>query len=322
MNTLLQWLREVGQSMVGFFERPISEVGRDALDIGIVAVVIYWGLLVIRGTRAMQMALGLMLVSAAYAGARKLGLITVWTILDSIVTYFVLVVVVIFQADIRRALMRVGRGPLFRGQRTARETAVIEEVVKAAISLAQKRIGGLIVFEREAELSEFIETGTTLDADVSKELLYSIFIPSFENPMHDGAVIVREGRVWQAGAVLPLSGGSHDRTLGTRHRAALGISEETDAVVVVVSEERGAVSLCFNGNIVRNLDADSLREALFGLFYRQEKAAPAPKKKKKKSGAKPVKSPKSADRISLVPDEDDAIAAVPTAAASSTDDGV
>ena len=323
MNTLLGWLRDLGQGLIGFFERPIHEVGRDALDIGLVAVVIYWGLLVIRGTRAMQMALGLMLVSAAYAGARKLGLITVWTILDSIVTYFVLVVVVIFQADIRRALMRVGRGPLFRGQRTARETAVIEEVVKAAISLAQKRIGGLIVFERDADLSEFIETGTTLDADVSKELLYSIFIPSFENPMHDGAVIVREGRVWQAGAVLPLSGGSHDRTLGTRHRAALGISEETDAVVVVVSEERGAVSLCFNGNIVRNLDADSLREALFGLFYRQEKQPkPPPKKKKKKAKPSTSKtSPKAAERISLVPDEDDAIAAVPTAAASSTDDG-
>ncbi len=318
MEAFWTWLGEMANGLFGFFERPITEVLKDALDVGIVAVAIYWGLLIIRGTRAMQMALGLLLVSIAYLGARKLGLITVWTILDSIVTYFVLVVVVIFQADIRRALMRVGRGPLFRGQRTARETAVIEEVVKAAIALAQKRIGGLVVFEREAELGEFIENGTTLDAAVSKELLYSIFIPSFENPMHDGAVIVREGRVWQAGAVLPLSGGSHDRTLGTRHRAALGISEETDAVVVVVSEERGAVSLCFNGNIVRNLDADSLREALFGLFYRPTKAADAviPKKKKKKRAA----TQKSAERISLVPDEDDAIAAVPTAAASSAEE--
>jgi diadenylate cyclase len=108
-----------------------------------------------------------------------------------------------------------------------------------------------------------------LDADVSKELLYTIFIPSFENPLHDGAVIVRDGRVWQAGAFLPLAGtANRDRTLGARHRAALGITEESDAVVVVVSEERGAMSLCFDGNIVRGLDAPSMRDALFGLFYR------------------------------------------------------
>ena len=174
------------------------------------------------------------------------------------------------------------------------------EVVKAAQSLAQKRIGALIVFEREASLDEFITAGTVLDAAVTKELLYSIFIPSFENPMHDGAVVIRNGRVWQAGALLPLSSGSHDRTLGTRHRAALGISEETDAVAVVVSEERGAVSLCFNGNIVRNLDGDSLRDAIFGLFYRPQKATRAKKLKSKEM------------RTSIVPDldDDDEIAAV------------
>src|SRR5690606_1327310 len=171
-------------------------------------------------------------------------------------------------------------------QRTARETAVIEEVVKAANALAAKRIGGLVVFERDADLGEFIEAGTPLDAQVTKELLSSIFIPSFENPMHDGAVIVRDGRVAQAGAFLPLSSGAHDRSLGTRHRAALGITEETDAVVVVVSEERGAVSLCFNGNIVRNLDGESLRDALFGLFYRPTRNSRPP--------------PPSSGRISLV----------------------
>jgi len=126
------------------------------------------------------------------------------------------------------------------------------------------------VFERDAELDEFITEGTMLDAAVTKELIYSIFIPSFENPMHDGALIVRDGRVWQAGAVLPLGSGAHDRSMGTRHRAAIGISENTDAVAVVISEEKGQVSLCFNGNIVRNLDGDSLRDAIFGLFYRPQ----------------------------------------------------
>jgi diadenylate cyclase len=152
------------------------------------------------------------------------------------------------------------------------EHQVIDDAVRAASSLAQKRIGALVVFEREALLDEFIEAGTSLDAAVTKELLYSIFIPSHENPMHDGAVIIREGRIWQAGAFLPLTVSTKlDRNLGTRHRAAIGISEETDAVVIVVSEERGEVSLCFNGNVVRNLDSALLRKVLMGLFQKRQK---------------------------------------------------
>lgn len=270
------------QGLLSFFERGGAEIARDVIDIGIVAVLLYWVLSQLKGTRAMQMAIGLFFLFAVYFVARRFGLITVWAILDSMITYIVLIVVVIFQHDIRRALTRVGRRPFFRAQRTARETQVIEEVIKASSALAQKRIGALIVFERDAELDEFIETGTELDASVSKELLYSIFIPSFENPMHDGALIIRDGRVWQAGAFLPLAGTSRqDRTLGARHRAALGISQETDAVVVVVSEERGAVSLCFTGNIIRNLDSGSLREALYGLFYKPRKATATTTSKRK-----------------------------------------
>jgi uncharacterized protein (TIGR00159 family) len=227
------------------------------------------------------MAIGLALVFVVHQVARRFGFITIWSILDTLLTYVVLIIVILFQNDIRRALMRVGRRPFLKSQRTARETHLIEEVIKATSALAQKRIGALVVFERDAMLDEFIERGTELDAAVTKELLYSIFIPSFENPMHDGAVVVREGRVWQAGAFLPLTANPQlDRTLGARHRAAIGISEETDAVVVVVSEERGAVSLCFNGNIVRNLDDNSLREALLGLFYKKRK-----RRKRKKATA-------------------------------------
>lgn len=300
MEVLLDFFLGIGSSIGAFFVRDSPwELLRDVLDIGLVAALIYWGLVILKGTRAMQMALGLGLLFVGYLAARRFNLITIYQLLDSLVTYFVLVVVVIFQADIRRALMRVGSGgPLFRAHRTARETAVLEEVIKAAQQLAQKRVGGLVVFERDAELDEFTESGFELDAAVSKELLYSLFIPSFENPMHDGAVIIRDGRVHKAGAFLPLAGGSRDPTLGTRHRAALGISEETDAVVVVVSEERGAISLCFSGNIVRNLDGDSLREALFGLFYRP-KDRPAARKPR-------------GERTSLVPEdpsEDDVVLA-------------
>ena len=254
-----------------FFDRPIATVALDFADIGIVAFVIYRVLVLMKGTRAMQMGIGLALVFVMYQAARMLELVTLFTMMDSMLTYIVLIIVVVFQNDIRRALMRFGSRPWIRGVGNAQETHVIEEVIKAAQQLAQKRIGALLVFERDASLEEFLDEGTEIDAAVSKELLYSIFIPSFENPMHDGAVVIRDRRVWKAGCFLPLTASTRlDKTLGTRHRAAIGITEETDAVVVVVSEEKGNVSLCFNGNMVRNLDASSLREALLGLFYKRK----------------------------------------------------
>jgi diadenylate cyclase len=268
IQVLTGLLTNMSDAFLGFFQRTPLEVIHDCLDIGLVAVLIYWALVILRGTRAMQVAIGLCLVFLGYLLARRIGLVTVTTILDSVLAYLAVIVVIIFQSDIRRALARMGRRPLLRGQRTAKETQTIEEVIKAAGTLAQKRIGALVAFERSAALDEFIERGTELDAAVSKELLHSIFVPSFENPMHDGAVVIREGRIWQAGVFLPMAGSAGgDRSLGARHRAGLGITEETDAVVIVVSEERGSISLCFDGNIVRNLDVASLRDALYGLFY-------------------------------------------------------
>lgn len=254
----------------GFFVgREPERVLVDILDILLVAYVMYHVMLLLRGTRAMQINIGLALVFLVYHFARRTGLITLFTLLDAVLRYAVLIVVVIFQNDIRRALMRVGRQSIFRRASGARESQAVEEVVKAAQALANKRIGALLVFEREAALDEFIEHGTRLDAVVTKELLYSIFVPSYENPMHDGAVVIRNGRVWEAGAFLPLTESTKvDRMLGTRHRAAIGISEETDAVVVVVSEERGTASVCFGGNIVRDLEGNTLRQALVGLFER------------------------------------------------------
>jgi len=277
IDVLTSVLSQLSDGFLGFFQRSLSDVLHDCFDVGLVAVLIYWVLVILRGTRAMQVAIGLCLVFLGYLFARRVGLVTVTTILDSVLAYLAVIVVIIFQSDIRRALARMGRRPLLRGQRTAKETQTIEEVIKAAGTLAQKRIGALIAFERTAALDEFIERGTEVDAAVSKELLHSIFVPSFENPMHDGSVIIREGRIWQAGAFLPMAGtAGGDRSLGARHRAGIGITEETDAVVVVVSEERGAISLCFDGNIVRNLDVASLRDALYGLFY-------APKRSRRKA---------------------------------------
>jgi diadenylate cyclase len=287
-------LSEALARLAHFFARDVHAILWDVADIALVATILYFLLLLLKGTRAMQMGVGIVLVFVVYQSAKRLGLVTLYTMLDTLLTSIVLIIVVIFQQDIRRALMRFGRGPFFSSGGVALDHQVIDDAVKAATSLAHKKIGALIVFERESALDEFIESGTMLDAAVSKELLYSIFIPSHENPMHDGAVIIREGRMWQAGAFLPLTASTKlDRNLGTRHRAAIGISEETDAVVIVVSEERGEVSLCFNGNIVRNLDAALLRKVLLGLFQ---------KRQRRKFGAKDTERERrdTRDRISRV----------------------
>ncbi|MFT3921525.1 MAG: diadenylate cyclase CdaA [Myxococcales bacterium] len=261
-----------------YFAHSPQKLAIAILDVIVVAVLVYRVLLLLRGTRALQMGVGLVLVFLAYEASRRIGLLTLYSLLDGLLASMVLIIVVIFQSDIRRALMRFGGRTWWVPGSSAKATSAIEEVIKAATMLAQKRIGGLMVFERDAMLDEFIQRGTQLDAVASKELLYGLFIPSFENPLHDGAVVIRDGRVWQAGAFLPLTSNPDiDRTLGSRHRAALGISEETDAVVLVVSEERGAISLVFNGNMVRDVDASSLRDALPGLLFRR------PRRKKKKS---------------------------------------
>lgn len=267
---------EIFPLLHGLFAQGPLRVVADVGDVFLVAFLVYRVLLLVRGTRAMQMALGLGLMFVAYQLARIIGLVTLYTLLDSLLTYIVLLVVVLFQNDIRRVLARVGTQPFLRGAAQQREIYAIEEVVKAAAMMSQHKIGALIVFERDASLDEFVQQeGTTLDAAISKELLLSLFVSSPDNPNHDGAVVIRDGRIWQAGVFLPIAGSPKlDRSLGTRHRAAIGISEETDAVVVVVSEERGAISLCFNGNMARGLDPGSLRQALLGLFQASRKKRP------------------------------------------------
>jgi uncharacterized protein (TIGR00159 family) len=210
------------------------------------------------------MAVGLLVVFVVYQVTRWLELITLYSLLHTFLSSIVILAVIVFQDDIRRALFRVGRFAKFSH---AQEAATVDEVIKGATSLADKRIGALIIFEREARLDDFIEAGTDLDAAVSGDLLYAIFIPAFQNPVHDGAVIVRNFRIHKAGAFLPLTRNPNiEKTLGTRHRAGLGITEETDALAVVVSEERGTMSLCQEGRIEMGLDPDQLREALLAQF--------------------------------------------------------
>ncbi len=233
---------------------------RDVIDILLVTIGIYWLLLLIRGTRAFQILLGLLVLYAASVASEIFQLVTLRTVLENFVQYGVLIVIVLFQHDIRRALARVGRG-FFPSAVLQRETQMLEEVVRACQELSRKRVGALIVLEREIQLVDQIETGTQLDAAVSKDLLISVFIPY--SPLHDGAVLLQNGRVSYAGCILPLTMREDlPDGVGTRHRAAVGLSEETDAVVVVVSEETGGMSVALTGALVQGLDAPRLRAVL------------------------------------------------------------
>jgi len=259
--------------MSEFFQSLLDDSGGwvfALLDLIVVYYIVYVALLLIRGTRTVPMALGLLVVIILYVVSQQMGLATTYMLLDQFMSVVVIFILIIFQDDIRRALVRVGKFAWFA---KAQETAVVEEVIRAASMLAGKRIGALIVFEREASLNEFIlQAGTRLEASVTRELLYAIFIPALENPLHDGAAIIKNFQIRQAGVFVPLSANPRiDKTLGTRHRAALGITEQTDAVSVVVSEERGAVSVCFEGHMSKDLDPAQLRKTLLGLFS-QEKA--------------------------------------------------
>lgn len=238
---------------------------QDAVDIGIITFVIYWLIQLIRGTRAMQMIIGLVVVLLAYASSRMLGLFTLNWILDNFLGSIILVIIVVFQSDIRRALTQVGTAPLFGGVDRIERGQVMEEITKAVVALASKKVGALIVIEREVGLNEYIEMGTRLDAWVTRELLESVFMP--QSPIHDGALVIQKGRVIAARCFLPLSvDTSLGKALGTRHRAAIGLTEETDAVAVVVSEEQGKISLVVGGKVTQDLDGTQLRGALQGLF--------------------------------------------------------
>jgi uncharacterized protein (TIGR00159 family) len=242
---------------------------RDALDIFIVYYCVYRALLVLRGTRAMQVGVGLGVLFALYLVAQALELVTVLTVMGALISSMILIIVVVFQNDIRRGLQRVGSRAWFGTFSRSQEGKVIEEVVEAATELARHRIGALITFEQDANLDEFVgvHKGQVIDAQVTSELLVSLFVPEGVNKLHDGSVVIRNLRIAKAGVFFPMPEGRvMDQSFGSRHRAALGITEQTDAVVVIVSEERGTISFCFNGNIATNLDGQKLHSMLEAIF--------------------------------------------------------
>ena len=245
---------------------------RDTLDVVVVAVGIYWLLLLIKGTRAIQILVGLGALIGLRVAADFLELLTLAWLLDNFLGPAVLIVVILFQADIRRGLGRLGRG-FFPRLSERQESQIVEEVVRAAQALSARRIGALIVLERRTGLDDQVEAGTPLDAAVTKELLTTIFQPS--SPLHDGAVLIQQGRISHAGAILPLTLRTDlPEGVGTRHRAAVGITEETDAAVIVVSEETGSISVVMGGEMIRSLDAPRLRVVLRDALARPDEELP------------------------------------------------
>lgn len=255
----------------------------DLLDVTIVSVAIYELLKLIRGTRAVQMALGAGLVAAVYYVSSLGHFETINWVIRNIVGYVVFALIVLFQADIRRALAHFGRTPFFAlfGRADGTEE-VIEEIAVAATVLAGQRFGAIVAIEREIGLRNYIEGGIPLDATLTYDLLVTIFRPG--GPMHDGAVIIQRDRVAAAACFLPLTVNPRlSKDLGTRHRAAIGLTEESDAVAVIVSEETGIISLALDGHIERGLDPERLRSRLRGLLApsrsradgRRDRGAPA-----------------------------------------------
>ena len=235
---------------------------KDLAEILIVAWLVYRILLMYTGTRAFQVLLGFVLLVSVYVLAQAAGLRLIPYILSQVFTYGAFALIVIFQQEIRTALARLGRSRLFQLFARKEQQEVVEEIVKASDRLAKAKIGGIIAIERQVDLANHVDHGTPINAQVSAELLTTIFTPY--SPLHDGAVIVRRDQVAYAGSVILRLSESPtlDRALGTRHRAALGLSEETDALVVVISEESGQISLAHRGVLYRGLRPDDLQSRL------------------------------------------------------------
>lgn len=245
----------------------------DVVDIALMTFILYRTLLIIRGTRAVQSLAGLFVLMVVYVIADWLQLMSINWLLQQFFEISVLALIILFQEDIRRGLARAGGRFVLQG-RKASDLPLLEEVVRASYAMAARRMGAIIAIERGGSLDEYVDSATALDAQVSQSLLLSVFHPT--SPLHDGAVVIQKGRMACAQAFLPLTQSkSVSKFLGTRHRAAIGLTETTDAIVVVVSEERGVVSICHEGRLHTTTDANDLRQELQTLFQVDD-AVPAP----------------------------------------------
>lgn len=245
----------------------IIEYGLYVIDVLVVTILFYWIFLLVRGTRAVQALKGLIILLIMAFIAQRIGLNAFNFLLGRFWSVFILAFVILFQPEIRRALAEVGQRHFFRGFLKEAEPGYLNEIIEAVDILSKKKKGALIALERETGLKTQIETGIRIDGETSRELLSTIFLPS--TPLHDGAVIIQGNRVAAAGCLLPFTRNPDvSKRMGMRHRAALGLSEETDAVVIVVSEETGKISLAVGGRLTGNLDETTLANTLKNFLLR------------------------------------------------------
>ena len=240
---------------------------QDIADILIVSYIIYRLILLIRGTRAVQMLFGIFVITIIYFISSQLNLLALHWLLQTFLSSILLIIIIVFQRDIRRALTQMGKTPFLKTRDMAAND--LGEIISAAVYMARRRIGALIIIERNNGLRDYIESGFVLEANLLHELLVAIFFPM--SPMHDGGVIIRDGKIHSAGCLLPLSKNQNiAKRYGTRHRAALGLSEETDAVIIVVSEETQEISIVQDGEITSLADEEKLTSILQHIFLTQE----------------------------------------------------
>ncbi|WP_114571388.1 diadenylate cyclase CdaA [Exiguobacterium flavidum] len=248
----------------------------DVIDIAVVTFVIYKLMVIVKGTKAVQLIKGISVILISWFLSGFFGLKTLQFLLNQVITYGLLGIIIIFQPELRRGLEHLGRTSKFFSRSTIsdedEQTRVVDALVTSAQYMSKRRIGALITIERETGLSEYVETGIPLGSQITSQLLINLFIPN--TPLHDGAVIVQHGKLAAAACYLPLSESAHiSKELGTRHRAAIGVSEVTDSVTLVVSEETGGVSLAINGRLYRELDEEALRAKLLETLVKEEPVA-------------------------------------------------
>lgn len=244
---------------------------QDVVDIGLVWLIAYRVLILIKRTGTIQMLSGLGILAISFVVSQWFEFYALNWILEKFFSNLFVIIVVLFQGEIRRALAQIGSHPFFTGISSVMETHIIEEIAKGVISTAQKGYGALIVIEKDILVDYHIEMGTELDSKISAEVIESIFHP--QAPMHDGAILIRSGKIVSAGCFLPLSKNQAiDKNLGTRHRAAIGLTEETDALVLVVSEETRSVSIVNSGHMSPNVELAEVRQALYECYGFKYKA--------------------------------------------------
>lgn len=276
----------VGMPMGGFSFIDIARIG---IDIALVWYLLYKLIMIIRGTKAIQLLKGILIVIFVWIFSIVFKLETIQWITNQVILWGFLVIIILFQPELRRALEQLGRGSIFsRGNKTEEEVIehITDSIVNSCVYMAKRRIGALITIELGTGIDDYAETGIPINGELTNQLLTNIFTPN--TPLHDGAVIIKENKIIAAACYLPLSESSTiSRDLGTRHRAAIGISEVTDALTIAVSEETGAISYSRNGELHRNLDSDMLRVVLISNYTQSARTSGASnllKRRGKKNG--------------------------------------